>query len=60
MRLDELAPNGEELLECDRCRIRGERKSFAVQENGSHFCLSCWLEKEQIRVNSWPTVTAGV
>jgi hypothetical protein len=58
MRLNDIAVNGEELFECDRCRIRGERRSFAVQENGTHFCLSCWLENEQSRINARP-VTAG-
>ena len=58
MRLNNLSEDGEELLECDRCHIWGERKSFAVQENGNDFCLSCWLEKEQNRITQRP-VSAG-
>ena len=48
----------EGFFECDHCRIRGERKSFVMEEKGGHFCLSCWLEKEYHHLNSRP-VSAG-
>ena len=58
-----VSPKGEfdrkGFFECVRCRIQGERKSFALEENGGSFCISCWLEKENKRW-SRPAVSAGV
>lgn len=48
----------DELFECDRCRVQGERKTFVLEEKGLDFCLSCWLEKEHNRLTTRP-VSAG-
>ncbi len=58
MQLDDKTLTGEVLYECDRCRIRGERKLFVIEEIGRNFCLSCWLEKEHNRLNG-RQVSAG-
>ena len=58
MQLNEKTIMGEEQYECDRCRIRGERKLFVIEESGRNFCLSCWLEKEHNRLISSP-VSSG-
>ena len=58
MRLNEMTLTGEEIYECDRCRVRGERRTFALMENDYQFCLSCWLEKEHNRITSRPITAA--
>ena len=58
MRLSEKDLSGEEIYECDRCRVRGERKTFVIMENDGQICLSCWLEKEHNRITRRP-LTAG-
>ena len=59
MRLNERSLVSEEdLFECDRCHVQGERKVFVLEEKGQDFCLSCWLEKEHNRLTSRP-VYAG-
>ena len=45
--------NRDSFFECGRCRIQGERKSFAVEEGGACLCISCWLEKENTRLSKY-------
>lgn len=48
MRLNDRNASGSPRYECDRCRIAGEITTFIIEEDGSHFCFSCWYEKERI------------
>lgn len=46
MRLKETSLADEPLYECDNCRVAGvEGSGIILQQDGSHFCFSCWYEK---------------
>lgn len=47
MRLSDRNTSGSPRYECDRCRIAGEITTFIIEEDGRHFCFSCWYEGEQ-------------
>jgi hypothetical protein len=39
----------EQKVECVRCRIEADSRAIFTAESGNHFCLTCWLEKDQNR-----------
>jgi hypothetical protein len=60
MQLDEKAPTGEPLYECDMCQTVGMRDVCILDEMGKHYCMSCWYEKQRNRARKHRSVLVEI